>query len=91
MCFNAAFVPIIYLFYPETAGKTLEELDLQFNHTAKGYKLTEKGSRLGQGGDEEAQVFAALRKMSTAHGQGGVIDPEKMSGSSDAFEHEAKV
>lgn len=30
MVFNAAFVPIIYFLYPETAGKTLEELDLLY-------------------------------------------------------------
>ena len=32
--FNAAFVPIIYLFYPETADRTLEDVDRLFreNH-----------------------------------------------------------
>lgn len=32
--FNASFLPIIYLFYPETAGRSLEEIDLIF---AKGH------------------------------------------------------
>ena len=36
---NAIFIPIIYFFYPETAGRSLEEIDLIF---AKGY--TEKMS-----------------------------------------------
>ncbi|KAI0471739.1 general substrate transporter [Xylariaceae sp. FL0804] len=31
---NACFFPILYLFYPETAGRTLEEIDVIF---AKGY------------------------------------------------------
>ncbi|KAL9101385.1 MAG: hypothetical protein Q9163_003343 [Psora crenata] len=32
--FNASFIPIVYLFYPETAGRTLEDLDRMFreNH-----------------------------------------------------------
>lgn len=36
---NAIFIPIIYVFYPETSGRSLEEIDLIF---AKGY--TEKMS-----------------------------------------------
>ena len=27
---NGAFVPIVYLFYPETAGRTLEDMDRYF-------------------------------------------------------------
>ncbi|KAI5816614.1 putative Myo-inositol transporter 1 [Pyronema omphalodes] len=45
MCFNAAFVPIIYFFYPETAGKSLEELDALFWETTCAWKLTDKGTR----------------------------------------------
>ncbi|GIK04139.1 hypothetical protein Aspvir_008216 [Aspergillus viridinutans] len=33
-CINACFLPVIYLFYPETAGRSLEEIDLIF---AKGF------------------------------------------------------
>ncbi|KAE8354339.1 general substrate transporter [Aspergillus coremiiformis] len=31
---NACFIPVIYIFYPETSGRSLEEIDLIF---AKGY------------------------------------------------------
>lgn len=54
MCFNAAIVPIIY---PETAGKTLRESNLLFQHTKKVYELTKKRSKLGEDGEEEAQFF----------------------------------
>lgn len=33
-CVNACFFPVIYFFYPETAGRSLEEIDVIF---AKGY------------------------------------------------------
>ncbi|BCR91720.1 uncharacterized protein ACHE_70563A [Aspergillus chevalieri] len=33
-CVNACFLPVIYFLYPETAGRSLEEIDLIF---AKGY------------------------------------------------------
>ncbi|KAI4183355.1 MAG: hypothetical protein LQ346_006356 [Caloplaca aetnensis] len=33
--FNAAFVPIVYLFYPETAGRSLEDIDRFFREDAK--------------------------------------------------------
>lgn len=29
--FNMAFIPVIYLFYPETAGRSLEEIDVVFS------------------------------------------------------------
>ena len=32
--FNASFIPVIYFFYPETAGRSLEEIDVIF---AKSY------------------------------------------------------
>lgn len=28
--FNAGCIPVVYLFFPETAGRTLEDLDLYF-------------------------------------------------------------
>lgn len=30
LVFNASFVPIVYLFYPETAGRTLEDIEHYF-------------------------------------------------------------
>lgn len=30
LIFNASFVPIVYLFYPETASRTLEDIDAYF-------------------------------------------------------------
>lgn len=31
--FNFSFIPIVYLFYPETAGRTLEDIDQLFRES----------------------------------------------------------
>lgn len=33
--FNGVFVPIVYLFYPETAGRTLEDIDRMYRENPK--------------------------------------------------------
>lgn len=33
--FNAAFMPVIYFLYPETANRTLEDLDDYYRHNPK--------------------------------------------------------
>lgn len=37
---NAAFVPITWLFYPETAGRSLEEMDIVFLNERFGFTRT---------------------------------------------------
>jgi hypothetical protein len=39
--FNAAFVPVIYFFYPETTGRRLEEIDAIFYKTSAIVAFTE--------------------------------------------------
>jgi hypothetical protein len=58
---NACFLPVIYFLYPETAGRSLEEIDLIF---AKGY--TEKVSYVHAAKQlpamDEAQIAEAVRQ-----------------------------
>ncbi|KAF2747473.1 general substrate transporter [Sporormia fimetaria CBS 119925] len=40
--FNFSFIPIVYFFYPETAGRTLEDIDRYFAGRAKLFVFTDK-------------------------------------------------
>ena len=40
--FNASFVPIVYLFYPETADRTLEDIDRVFRDNPKVFVFRDK-------------------------------------------------
>ncbi|KAE8361638.1 hypothetical protein BDV27DRAFT_147647 [Aspergillus caelatus] len=57
---NAVFIPIIWLFYPETAGRSLEEIDLIF---AKGYvekmSYVRAAKELPKLSDDEIEAKAA--------------------------------
>ena len=77
-CINAFIVPCVYFFYPETAGRSLEEMDEIFNDV-KGFKgaftvvkvANEKPRRFGKNGelllryeDTEAYRRASVRRSS---------------------------
>ena len=88
---NAVFIPVIWFFYPETAGRSLEEIDLIF---AKGFiekmsyvraakelprlseeEIEQKAAEYGILGDEE-KADRAVEHDPTAGGQvGGTADP----------------
>lgn len=40
--FNASFVPIVYLFYPETADRKLEDIDRYFRESARVFVFRDK-------------------------------------------------
>lgn len=44
--FNVLSIPIVYMFYPETANKTLEELDLVFSSKSCFVWRAEKESKV---------------------------------------------
>lgn len=60
---NAIFIPIIYFTYPETAGRSLEEIDLIF---AKGY--TEKMSYVTAAKELPSLDDAELRRYAIENG-----------------------
>jgi len=86
MVFNACFVPIIYFFYPETAGKSLEELDLLYAtsgqssiavavHSHKGVEIPEGSLALRRNSSAAATIAEkekALGQGSATHGPNAV-------------------
>ncbi|KAL8748036.1 MAG: hypothetical protein Q9190_000186 [Brigantiaea leucoxantha] len=55
---NASFVPITYFFYPETARRSLEDMDEVFLHERFGITKTRKpgNRRADQGEDSDVDV-----------------------------------
>lgn len=68
--FNASFVPIVYLFYPETADRSLEDIDRLFRENSSIFVFKDKDAisskrPLAYIEDEEREV----RRNSSAIGQ----------------------
>lgn len=75
---NAIFLPILYFFYPETSGRTLEEIDIIF---AKGHDenisyvhAAEKLHKLS-----DAEIHAEARRYGLASDEGGTSSDERGS------------
>ncbi|KAL1590275.1 hypothetical protein WHR41_01384 [Cladosporium halotolerans] len=97
---NAFMVPSVYFFYPETAGRSLEEMDEIF-HRVSGFKgafdvvkvAREMPRRYGKHGEllisynetEEARQVGERRRSSVA-GQGVEVKRESMSGDGEKVE-----
>ena len=55
--FNGAFVPLVYLFYPETAGRTLEDIDRYFMEHDNIFVFKDKVSDCGRRNALVAQLL----------------------------------
>ena len=64
---NASFVPITYLFYPETAQRSLEDMDRVFLNERFGVTKTRSpGPRKSNlNNDEEVEVYEPVKQVSS--------------------------
>jgi hypothetical protein len=78
---NAMFIPFIYFFYPETAGRSLEEIDLIF---AKGY--VEKISYVKAAQDLPSLDEQDLAQYAREH---GYLEGDEESNSDGSFKEKS--
>lgn len=77
MCTNFAFVPLVYLCYPETANLSLEEMDLIFSNTEKDavkfsieiFKDRKYGARRASLFSERTRVSISEEKKDPSEGE----------------------
>ncbi|CZR52958.1 probable sugar transporter [Phialocephala subalpina] len=100
---NAFIVPVVYFFYPETAYRSLEEIDNIFKKTARGWRgwfdvvQTAKNEplRYGKHGEllidyENTEEHIRRQSVATA-GKGDARRVEDVSGGSSMIEKRAEV
>lgn len=77
-CMNIVVMPIIYFFYPETAGRSLEEVDLLFTSDSPlvSKNMTEYNRRMAEAGGNVA--VAARRLLDEVDGETH-LDPKRVS------------
>lgn len=65
---NASFVPIVYFFFPETKGRSLEDIDIVFRHTTSIFDAVAVAKRMTkeQVRQEEATAVGENEKDSVA-------------------------
>jgi MFS family permease len=77
-CMNIIVMPIIHFFYPETAGRSLEEVDLLFTSDSLlvSKNMAEYNRRIAEAGGNVA--VAARRLLDEVNGEGN-LDPRRIS------------
>ena len=97
-CINAAIVPSVYFFVPETANRSLEEMDEIFHNTTGLFDVVgianELPHRYGKRGellieyeDTEEARDAERRRSSVVAGQGGGLGGGVFGGEKGEREH----
>jgi Sugar (and other) transporter len=86
--FNAAFVPIVYIFFPETADRSLEDMDRFFQENKsiivfrdKEATASKRPARYWEIEENEYRRFSAIdprrASVAAARYRGSIADPEK--------------
>lgn len=60
--FNLIFLPLVYFLYPETANRTLEDLDDYFDMDSNHNTIIPVGDRIAKQRERPAEAYEAERK-----------------------------
>jgi hypothetical protein len=60
--FNLAFIPVVYLLYPETANRTLEDLDDYFDRSSPHRTIIRIGDKVAKQHHRPAEAIEAERR-----------------------------
>lgn len=60
--FNLAFIPIVYFLYPETANRTLEDLDDYFDKSSPHRSIIRIGDKVAKQHHRPAEAIEAERR-----------------------------
>ncbi|WOO81944.1 Sugar transporter STL1 [Vanrija pseudolonga] len=91
---NVCFLPFIYLWYPETAGRTLEEIDVLYAQAHFEHKRVVKvAAEVPKLSDQQIQILTDRYDIhgSTGGLEAGEVDTSIPSASSDAGHEKAHV
>lgn len=61
-CFNLIFIPTVYFLYPETANRTLEDLDEYFDRESGNSTIIKVGNKVAKQRERPVEVIEAERR-----------------------------
>jgi hypothetical protein len=76
-CINAAMVPSVYFFFPETAYRSLEEMDEIFRNTTGVLDVVRVSAEVPHRYDRRGELLIAYEETGTARRKSSAVAPDE--------------
>jgi hypothetical protein len=76
-CINAAMVPSVYFFFPETAYRSLEEMDEIFRNTTGVLDVVRVSAEVPHRYDRRGELLIAYEETGTARRRSSAVAPDE--------------